>query len=291
MDEAEIAREPSPPPPPAPTGRDTAPPGPATQESPRPATFIYALGKVEPRFPDLATEKEFAQAAGRADTSGQTDRQVLRTVLAERANRYLVRRMCWVFTVESLDTYILVPRDPADFELLIEAARSEPGPGDVDVVIGTLGPIAPPAACNGLTIPFVTFDLLYSFDRDELIHEIPRPEAAVEEEFRATAAELLDRIMQIADNAGATDEHRALNYLAVRYPAIYSRTVEAHHAESALTTVETRRSRLSGTRAVVDVIFSYTNRRTDVADKYFTRVDVTDEFPFLITRLSPYYDR
>jgi PatG C-terminal len=39
------------------------------------------------------------------------------------------------------------------------------------------------------------------------------------------------------------------------------------------------------------VIFSYTNRNTDVVDKWFVRVDVTDEFPFLVTRLSPYYDR
>ena len=41
---------------------------------------------------------------------------------------------------------------------------------------------------------------------------------------------------------------------------------------------------------MVDVIFSYTNRNTDVVDKCFVRVDVTDEFPFLITKLSPYYD-
>lgn len=33
------------------------------------------------------------------------------------------------------------------------------------------------------------------------------------------------RIVQIADNAGATDEHRALNYLVVRYPRIYEKAV------------------------------------------------------------------
>jgi hypothetical protein len=249
------------------------------------------VGKVVPRFPDLATEKEFAQAAGRADTSGQTDYQALHTVLAERANRYLARRMCWVFTIEGLDTYILMPSDPADFELLIEAVRPQPRPGDVDVVIGTLGPIAPPQVCNGMMIPLVAFDQLYSFDREELIREIPRPDDTAEEEFRATAAELFDRIMQLSDNAGATDEHRAFNYLAVRYPAIYARTAEAHRDESALTAVDARRSRLTAARTVVDVIFSYTNRRTDVTDKYFVRVDVTEEFPFLVTKLSPYYER
>jgi hypothetical protein len=42
---------------------------------------------------------------------------------------------------------------------------------------------------------------------------------------------------------------------------------------------------------VVDVIFAYTNRATDVVEKYFVRVDVTEQFPFLVTKMSPYYDR
>lgn len=228
---------------------------------------------------------------GRADTAGQTDRQALQTILADRANRYLARQMCWVFTIEGLETYLLAPRDPADFELLIEAVRPRPHPSDVDVVIGVQGPIAPPEACNGLMVPIVVFDQLYSFDRDELIHQIPRPADSPEEEFRATATELFDRLMQVADNAGATDEHRALNYLAVRYPAIYEKAAEAHGAESALTAVEARRSPLSNSRTIVEVIFSYTHRRTDVTEKYFVRVDVTEEFPFLVTKLSTYYDR
>ncbi len=292
MDQREVAEQLAPPPQPAFDEHIARPsaPTPAPESSP-PISFVFALGQVDPRFPSLAVEKEFAQVTGRADTAGQTERQTLHTVLADRANRYLARQMCWVFTIEGLETYLLVPRDPADFELLIEAVRAGPRPADVDAVIGTHGPIASPEMCNGLMVPIVVFDQLYSFDRDQLIHQIPRPEHTPEEEFRATAAELLDRIMQVADNAGATDEHRALNYLAVRYPAIYTRAAEAHGAESALTAVEARRSHLSGARAIVEVIFSYTHRRTDVTEKYFVRVDVTEEFPFLVTKLSPYYDR
>jgi PatG C-terminal len=50
-------------------------------------------------------------------------------------------------------------------------------------------------------------------------------------------------------------------------------------------------SRLGGTRRIVEVIFTYTNRQTDVDEKSFVRVDVTEEFPFLVTKMSPYYDR
>src|SRR5262249_54980598 len=152
---------------------------------------------------------------GRDETAGLTNHQAFQRVLSQRQNRYLVRQLCWVLSVEGLETYLLAPRDPADLDLLVEALRPTPSPLDVDVVIGTRGPIAPPELCNGLMLPIVVFEQLYSFDRDALIRAIPKPEQVAAEAFASTAAELLDRIMQTADNAGATDEHRALNYLAV----------------------------------------------------------------------------
>jgi PatG C-terminal len=266
----------------------------AARPAPPSPSFVYALGRIEPRFPSLAVEKEFAQATGRADAAGLTDREALQSVLSDRPNRYLTRQLCWVFVIEGLETYLLAPRDPADLELLVEAVRPRPDPADLDVVIGTRGPLAPPEACNGLMVPIVVFDQLYSFDRESLLGAIPRPKgvpAKEEGQFRAAAAELLDRILQMADNAGATDEHRAFNYLAVRYPAIYAQTAEAHADNASMSAIEVRPSRLSGVRKIVDVIFAYTHRQTDVTDKYFVRVDVTEEFPFLVTKLSPYYER
>lgn len=257
-------------------------------------SYVYALGRIEPRFPSLALEKEFAQATGRAETGGLTDRQAIQAVLAQRQNRYLARQLCWILTIEGLDTYIVRPRDSADIDLLIEAVRPAPSPLDVDVVIGVLGPIASPDLCNGLMVPLVVFDQIYSFDRESLVTSIPRPETIPvkqEEQFRAAAEELFERIMQVADNAGATDEHRALNYLAVRYPGVYSTAAEAYGRNATLSGVEVRPSRLSGVRRILDVIFSFTNRQTDVVEQYFVRVDVMEEFPFLVTRLSPYFDR
>lgn len=252
--------------------------------------YVYAIGRIEPRFPRLSAEKEFAQAVGRDNTSGLTDRQALQAVLGKRESRYLVRQLCWVMTIEGLETYILVPRDPAEFDLLVEALRPTPQPWDLDCVIGVRGPVVPPEMCNGLMVPIVAFDQIYSFDREALIKAIPRPEKASAEEFAPAAEELFDRIMQLADNAGASDEHRALNYLALRYPAIYANAAEAFGRNASLTAVDVTVSPLSAARKIVDVVFSYTNRNTDVAEKFFVRVDVTEEFPFLVTKLSPYYD-
>jgi hypothetical protein len=139
-------------------------------------------------------------------------------------------------------------------------------------------------------VPIVVSDQVYSFDRDALIKAIPRPEKQAEKQFEAAAREVLDRILQMTDNAGATDDHRALNYLAMRYPGIYAKAAEEFAGEFSLTGVDVVPSSLNGTRKIADVIFSYTNRNTDFAEKFFVRVDVTEEFPFLVTKLSPYYD-
>lgn len=253
-------------------------------------SYVYALGRVEARFPRVSVEKEFAQAAGRADTTGQTDREMFRQVLSQRENRYLVRQVCWVLTIQGLDTYLLQPRDPADFDLLQGTLRPAPDPLEIDVIVGLRGPIAGPEVCNGLMIPSVAFDQIYSFGRDALIGAIPRPDKAPKG-FDATAQEVFDRVMQLTDNAGATDEHRALNYLVMRYPAIYATVADAHGRNASLTGVDVRPSRLSSSRKIVDVILSFTNRNNEFTEKFFTRVDVTEEFPFLVTRMSPYYDR
>ena len=254
-------------------------------------SYVFAIGRVEMRFPSLAIEKEFAQATGRANTKGLTDHAAAHAVLCEPTNRYIARQVCWILTIEGLETYILVPRDPADYHQLLDAVRPQPSPLDLDVVVGVRGPIAPPEMCNGLMIPIVAFDQIYSFDRDALIKAIPTPAKTTAKQFAPAAEELFDRIMLVADNAGSTDDHRALNYLAVRYPAIYATAAEAFGRNASLTAVDVQRSTLSSTRNIVDVIFSFTNRANDVVEKFFTRVDVTEEFPFLVTKMSPYLDR
>jgi hypothetical protein len=281
-----------PPPGPVPPAPAPTPPAPCptcgTGGSAMSPSYVYALGRIEPRFPRISVEKEFAQATGRAETVNLTDRQALQRVLQQ--NRYLVRQMCWVMTVAGLETYIVAPRDPTDLQLLVETLRPNPRPGDVDLVVGMRGPMAPPDMCNGLVVPIVVYDQIYSFDRDSLIGSIPRPETVPAERFSEAAGEMFDRLIMVVDNAGSTDEHRALNYLAVRYPAIYGAVAEAHGRNLSITGVDCRLSPLSRIRKIVDVIVSFTNRTTDVLEKQFVRVDVTEEFPFLVSRLSPYFD-
>jgi hypothetical protein len=253
-------------------------------------SYVYAIGHVEPHCPSLAVEKEYSQVKRTLSSAGLTDRQILLRVLSDRQYRYLVRQHCWVFSVQGVETYILVPRDPGDYDLLIQTIRPEPNATDIDLVVGVLGPLATPDLCNGLLVPIVYFDQIYSFDRTSLIEGLPKPHKDIDK-FTAGAGDVFDRLMQQADNAGATDANRALNYLAVRDPSVYVHAVSALAHNSSLTALNVQLSPLTGSRRIVEVIFSYTDRQSDVVQKYFARVDVTEEFPFLMTKLSPYFDR
>ena len=46
------------------------------------ASYVYAIGALEPRFPSLSIEKEFVQATGRAETARLSDGETLRRVLS-----------------------------------------------------------------------------------------------------------------------------------------------------------------------------------------------------------------
>jgi hypothetical protein len=257
-------------------------------------SYIYAIGKIEPRFPSISIEKEFSQATGRSDTKGIIDLQMFHDVLTKPENEYLLRKLCWVMTIDGLDTYILKPVGGWNYKLLAESIPSgtKSSTRYLDAVIGVKGPIAPPEMCNGLQLPIASFDQIYSFEHEALLSTIKRPENITKEAFKPASEDLLDRVLDMTDNAGATDEHRAINYLAMRYSPIYSLVADQQVSKNArFAGVEAHPSRLSGARKIMSVIFSFINRTTDVTEKFFVRVDVTGEFPFLVSKLAPYYER
>ena len=251
--------------------------------------FVYVLGQVEARFPNRSIEKEYVQIIERSKSANLDHQQAFHSVLSQPENRYLARKLSWVLTKEGVPIYILLPTGPEDLDILLEAIRPSACPLDRQVVVGRKGPVAPPEMC-GLEVPMVLVDHLYSLEYNDFIKSI-RSESVTDEKFKAIARETFLRMMQLADNIGSTDKHRALNYLSVRYPAIYVKAAEELERNFLLTSVNAIFSRLSDNRKIVSVIQSFTNKETGAVEKYFVRVDLTEEFPFIVTKMAPYYDR
>ncbi|MER8236479.1 hypothetical protein ACIRQY_22580 [Streptomyces sp. NPDC101490] len=253
---------------------------------PQPA-FVYAIGQLGCRFPDPGVEKEFAQVAGRTDTRGRTDNEALREVVDRPENRYLARQLLYVFSVRGVETYVARPRFPEDYDKLIDAVRPHPTPLDLDVLIGVRGPLPTPSEYAAGRLPLVEFDQLYSFDRASLVDAVRKPKDMPAKRFRTTADEVLSKLLAVADNAGATHEDRAANYVACRYAAVYVRTFEALAADSALTSIEVRPAVVGGERGVMNFTLSFTRRGTDLTERWSALVNTQFLYPYLMTPLSP----
>ena len=251
--------------------------------------YVYVLGQIEARFPNRSIEKGYVQILERSKSANFEHQQAFYSVLSQPENRYLARKLSWILTMEGVPIYILLPTGPEDLVVLLEAIRPPACPLDRQVVVGRKGPVAPPEMC-GLEVPMVLVDQLYSLEYGDFIKTIS-PESISDERFKAAAEDMFRRMMQMADNTGSTDKHRALNYLSVRYLAIYSTAAEKLENSFSLTSAEAIPSRLSDSRKIISVVFSFTNRETGIMEKYFVRVDVTEEFPFIVTKMAPYYDR
>ena len=246
--------------------------------------YIYALGQIRSMFPSLDVEKEFRQAIKDGQTANLTDQQAIYEILKQKENRYLAEDLCWVLSIGNIDTYLLQPVGEHVIDQFIEGIKPVKTI-DCDAIIGFRGPIAPPDACNGLQLPIVGVKKIYSFEVGDFVKAMPKAKGVNDQAIQ----ELFTRIQQMVDNAGNSDEHRALNYLALRYPNIYTKTAEMFAANKSLEGVEVQPARLGGSRKIVQVIFSFVDRSTDVKERFFVKVDVTGQYPFLTSQLQPYY--
>lgn len=254
------------------------------------SNFVYAIGRLEPRFPTLGVEKELAQALGTAATANLTDHEATHVVLSRPEHFYLVRQLCWILTIESTDAYVIVPRDSEDMRMLLGALRPRPRPGDIDVAVGWLGPFSDGRACNGVRLPTVNLAQLYSFDLNGFIEHLSRPREGSEPASEATVEEVMQRAGQLADNMGLHDDHRALNYLVTRDRSLYAEVARYYAKNYSLAAVRVQVSALSGPRKVMDVVLEFRNRETDAVEKRFAKVDVSEVFPFKVSKWGPYTD-
>lgn len=284
-----------------------------------PSGFIYAIGRIAPQFPDLGIEKEFAQlGAGLAAERGMLETNRLVDILEDPANSYLARQLCWVFNANETEAFVLMPRDDAQVHALVESLpRAEQALDTVQVIVGAIGALPAGSACLGVNLPSVSIDQHLTFpmhafidgisvaqndnlgdqdsqsadsgDHREQVHEHRSSPEPVNDVFHNAARDLFARLTQRSNNHGIADEHRAANYIALRYPQVYQLAADAWRDQKGLVDVQLRRAP-SGTRTSIAVRLIFRAHRTDVIERYSCLVDVTDRFPFLAAPLSRVYD-
>jgi hypothetical protein len=263
--------------------------------------FVYAIGTVEAEYPNIAIEREMQIMADAMGVEAEIDRDMpmkptedrfwQHAVLSKdrKKTRYIARQLSWRLTVEDYPALVLRPRDSGDLDVLIDCLEREkyskpsgrrgkketkaksvpfepPASQDLDVVVGVRGAQTQDGA-------EVLVDQIFSI----------RPQQLAPNGLRIFA--------QMSDNYGLTDEDRAYNFLAARY-AISPEILEELKKEFALIGMPIVISRLGGDSSrVVRVIFTFKGTKTPVERKFFVRVDVTHEFPIIVSPWQQYLER
>jgi hypothetical protein len=268
-----------------------------------PIGWVYAIGRIVPQFPNLGVEKEFRQTAGGAGTAdGLLETNRLIDMLSRPENKYLARQLCWIFHNGEAESFTLVCRNDMEAQRLVDALpRAESVDQTIQVVIGSMGYSPFDAPCAGTALPAVMVDQHLTFPMSDFIDALAVADqgsgekdgkgkgAKPDEAFRVAARDLFARLTRRSDNRGMTDEHRALNYVALRYPPMYRLASDAQHNEKSLVDVQVRRGP-TGARRLIAVRMVFRAHRTDVVERYQCLVDVTDRFPFLAAPLTQVFD-
>jgi hypothetical protein len=252
-----------------------------------PATdqFVYALGKIDVRFPSLGIEREFQQREMRLGEKSHGNRHH-RIAQVLKANHHLATRICYVLSTSGVPAYILAPTGLHIREDMLEGVASS-GAHHWCLVIGRRGPMSTLTQCGGVLAPIVACDQIFCFGMEEwevslegMISQALEARQVSAESFRRTARDLFERFANSTENLGSADAHRGLNYLLVQHPGVFlaaAERVERH----ILDRIETREIQGMGARKLVAVIFTFLDRATGVPERLYCRVDVTEEWPFI----------
>lgn len=279
---------------PAVTGLSDPCPDCGAQPRLRSEEHIYALGHLDVRFPTIGIEREFQQRQARLPASARAPKkrgQLIRTVLS--ANRHLANRMGYVLVTDGVPAYIIAATGAYVRDAIVEALDDVGDPDHWCAAIGRSGPIAGPELCGGIMAPILFCDQLYTFSLIEWqtsLHEHLGPALKAknvdDEVFSNLSRELFRRIVHSTENIGATDAHRALNYVVLQHPGLFLAAAE-RAGKSTLDRIETRPITGLGTRRLVAVVVTFVDLMTGVPERLFTRIDVTEEWPFIADSPEP----
>jgi hypothetical protein len=247
---------------------------------------VVAVGAVTCAFPSLSVEKEFAQLLGQKDFKGFTDRQTMYSVLSKPENRYLARRMCFLFTpygAGASPAYVLSPEEQDGIELLVDTLKRPPSSTEFDVVRGQVIGIAPPALCNAQQLPILSFYQLYSFGLDDFLGALPLPNNMKKEEFKAVSDELFHRALYLASNASGPT--LGLSYAILSYAGLYRLVAEKYQQGYSLADIDVKPSR--ATPGSADIWLKFVERQTGFSETYSFTVNYSGPFAFLEEPLHP----
>lgn len=255
-----------------------------------PLGYVYVIGKVQWAFGAPDIEKEYLQLLpDPVPANLTTEAQRVQYVLQQ--NPFLAREMEWLFIIGGQPAYRLTPRSQTELNAFVtNMVPSDPTVIQYSYIVGTFDPL-------GGDMPRVVVNRTELFTLQELaacVTSALKAQNVTNIPSTQQIVNVFDQTLQLANNTGDLDEHRALNYVSVNYPEVYVLPTAQGATSSNLVFigVETRHSvNDAGGAKVIEVILKYQNQSTGVPLRFFTSVDVTGQFPYIVQKFQPYFER
>jgi hypothetical protein len=190
-------------------------------------------------------------------------------------------------SIGNVPAYIVAPSSQHTLRSILEAVGRSADPDAFVALVGRRAGTAGPGQCGGLLAPIVVCDVLSAFRVEEWISGLAarvgpalRAKKTEAGHFTTVAREFFDRVVNSTENIGGLDTHRVLNYVLVQHPGLALSVAE--RPKSVLDRVETRPVQGTDLRRVIAIILTFVDWATGVPERLFCRVDVTEEWPFLV---------
>jgi hypothetical protein len=202
-----------------------------------------------------------------------------------KLNLYIAREMCWsLVDPDGSRLWSIWPRNDQEVARLVAALEGcDNHPKQPQVLIGRRSPIPANPQCG--SAPAVTFNRLY-----------PRTGPAITAELLATYPDLdphlvqplVEDLLALAPGPGGSGEERALNYLLLNQLDLYYQTYQRRYNARApnaggyeLTALRPVAHRGGDGREQVDAVLAFQGNDTGVVSRWYYRVDVQGDFPYL----------
>lgn len=221
--------------------------------------FVYAIGVLRPFFASKDLQKEFDTAATALGLKSDDYYGVFSHTVTDKANSdftyqpyyYLAEKACWIFSINNIDTYFMVPRFDTELNEMINALKNT-GTSQVQAIIGTVGRQAPADYCAGLALSLV------------LCHHLVSEATTV----------MLDVPLKLND--GTASQKRAMNYVAFNYQSMVP---DGLVLPKPLREISYQFYGEDTERTLVEIILGYIKDGIEIY--YSCGVDVTDQYPFI----------
>lgn len=253
--------------------------------------YVYVVGTIHAYFPNLSIEKEFFQACvlSGVDVSlleGVNDEvglaqlnsnpalsSLLYKGLGKSQNSYLIREIQWVFNnIDSNEIYNLLPLSDDKLTQFVAALGVE---NQQVIMLGELMEEGGILVSN--LIPTKSSPLTKTI--------------ASEQNNQKEFSEMTDEILSLNGNDGFQSFERGMNYLLYHNMKIYTESYSLCYKANPtgpnpsgyqLVSVEPF-SYWSGKRLIAKVVFHYQGINTGAMQSWYSAVDVTGEYPFMLT--------